>query len=231
MTIHGRISGSKETGTGIPSGPRSPLKFKQVESSFHKWAHFFSNYQFEHWELINAVWAKGFVQKLKHIKFASARIKYDMIDYIREQTNSRPKKRLEEKGLFVPSSISIHNTINNDTELIELLRDHQTFDEFESGDLFNWATTGLQPKHKLFIKLKYIEDLLDREIGDALGVSESRVSQLRKESLVIVKQRFIDSGINYNNGDLSPEQILERRNKDSNEYTARKTHALKKGVA
>ena len=71
--------------------------YKELESLLYKWAHYFSkrsNRQFEPDELINELWLKGGIQKLKNVKLASNRIKFDMIYYIRDFYHLRRKKRL-----------------------------------------------------------------------------------------------------------------------------------------
>jgi RNA polymerase sigma factor (sigma-70 family) len=81
------------------SSKEETLRFEQVEDSFHKWAGRLSGRKFEHWELINSAWLYGKVRFLRQsqIKFASMRIKYDMIDYMRRETfdNARKAKRAE----------------------------------------------------------------------------------------------------------------------------------------
>ena len=80
------------------------LSFEQVEPAFHKWARFFVNKRFEYWELINAAWLEGKVRFLpkSKIRFASKRIKLDMIDYMRRTSMHRRIRIRLSKGKTFP---------------------------------------------------------------------------------------------------------------------------------
>jgi RNA polymerase sigma factor for flagellar operon FliA len=55
------------------------------------------------------------------------------------------------------------------------------------------AITGLPEREKLVITLYYYEDLTLREIGEVLGVTESRVSQLHTKAILRLKARLSGS--------------------------------------
>ena len=52
------------------------------------------------------------------------------------------------------------------------------------------AITNLPEREKLVITLYYYEDLTLREIGEVLGVTESRVSQLHTKAILRLKARL-----------------------------------------
>jgi RNA polymerase sigma factor for flagellar operon FliA len=60
----------------------------------------------------------------------------------------------------------------------------------QRNDLRAMITRGLSTEQRLIIVLYYYEDLSMREIGDALGISESRVSQLHKDAVEQLRARF-----------------------------------------
>jgi len=60
----------------------------------------------------------------------------------------------------------------------------------EHADLRRWVTRGLPRRDQLIITLYYYEELTMREVGDALGISESRVSQLLDEILGGLRARL-----------------------------------------
>jgi RNA polymerase sigma factor for flagellar operon FliA len=55
------------------------------------------------------------------------------------------------------------------------------------------AITSLPEREKLVITLYYYEDLTLREIGEVLGVTESRVSQLHTKAILRLKARLSSS--------------------------------------
>ena len=55
------------------------------------------------------------------------------------------------------------------------------------------AITSLPEREKLVITLYYYEDLTLREIGEVLGVTESRVSQLHTKAILRLKARLSGS--------------------------------------
>ena len=59
-------------------------------------------------------------------------------------------------------------------------------------DVRAWITSGLSRRHRLIIVLYYYEDLTMREIGDTLGMSESRVSQLHAMVIARLKRKLRD---------------------------------------
>ena len=52
------------------------------------------------------------------------------------------------------------------------------------------AITSLPEREKLVITLYYYEDLTLREIGEVLGVTESRISQLHTKAVLRLKSRL-----------------------------------------
>ena len=55
------------------------------------------------------------------------------------------------------------------------------------------AITRLPEREKLVVTLYYYEDLTLREIGEVLGVTESRVSQLHTKAILRLKARLSGS--------------------------------------
>jgi RNA polymerase sigma factor for flagellar operon FliA len=58
------------------------------------------------------------------------------------------------------------------------------------NDVRAWITKGLSRRHQLIIVLYYYEDMTMREIGDTLGMSESRVSQLHANIIARLKRKL-----------------------------------------
>jgi RNA polymerase sigma factor for flagellar operon FliA len=61
----------------------------------------------------------------------------------------------------------------------------------EVKEMIGEAIAGLPEREKLVITLYYYEELTLREIGDVLGVTESRVSQLHTKAILRLKARLV----------------------------------------
>jgi len=83
--------------------------------------------------------------------------------------------------------------------LIDTIEDTQgpepqsAFAQTELRELVADAITSLPEREKLVITLYYYEDLTLREIGEVLGVTESRVSQLHTKAILRLKARMSGS--------------------------------------
>ena len=66
----------------------------------------------------------------------------------------------------------------------------QTMDENEMKDMVADAIARLPEREKLVIALYYYENLTLREIGEVLGVTESRVSQLHTKAVLRLRSRL-----------------------------------------
>ena len=197
---------------------REPLTYEQLKPSLYKWAIFYSSSQFEVDELINAVWEMSAVQKVKHIKLASGRIKYDMIDYMRLQTDSRKNRRAEAKGKQVPKYISIETSIGQgDTNIGDLLIGKKQ-DYTDYVDYFEWLTKGMTPRSTLIVKLLYIEGLNQKEIAKIIGLGPSRVSQEVKKILKYLKAKLIKESPEIADREYKKGNSQRRTNQDRSTY-------------
>ena len=177
------------------------LTFEQIELSFHKWAHFFENKYFEHWELINSAWLDGKVRFLPQskIKYASYRIKCDMKDYMRRISLSRRKQVRLSKGKTFPSMINFSDLasipyLENDgahpLKFEDILRTKNI--DIGSNDFVHFVTnhSSLSRQEKLIMILMYIEGFTQREAGEVCGVVESRVNQVHTN--IMARLRSLD---------------------------------------
>ena len=67
------------------------------------------------------------------------------------------------------------------------------FAQTELREIVADAITNLPEREKLVITLYYYEDLTLREIGEVLGVTESRISQLHTKAILRMKGRLSGS--------------------------------------
>lgn len=160
------------------------LNFEQIKPQFHKWAKFFCNKNFEYWELINSAWLYGKVRFLPQskIKLASKRIKYDMMDYMRDISLSRRIAIRLSKGKTFPF-------INNFSEMTPQIEGGDGFEttlkvkddvNSEQKDLMNFLTNhpSLSRTEKLIMKSMYLGGCNKTETAKALGLHPTRVNQI-----------------------------------------------------
>lgn len=158
-----------------------PLVFEQVESLLHHHANKLQNNRHDHWELINAVWAKGKVQQLDNIRFASNRIRQDMIDYLRVEDGRKGsyKYRGKAKTKSIDSGAVQGNGNGKVPQLKNLLVDsyngEQSVDDRDELEAL-LATARLSEKDKLILKLRFQKGLTQKEIGKALGYGAANIS-------------------------------------------------------
>ncbi len=72
----------------------------------------------------------------------------------------------------------------------ESVRPADALDETELREILGDAIARLPEREKLVITLYYYEELTLREIGEVLGVTESRVSQLHTKAILRLKARL-----------------------------------------
>jgi RNA polymerase sigma factor FliA len=72
----------------------------------------------------------------------------------------------------------------------ESIRPAEALDETELREILGDAIARLPEREKLVITLYYYEELTLREIGEVLGVTESRVSQLHTKAVLRLKTRL-----------------------------------------
>jgi RNA polymerase sigma factor for flagellar operon FliA len=82
--------------------------------------------------------------------------------------------------------------------LLDTIQDHDAIDpvhamsQSEVKDRLSDAIERLPDREKLVVALYYYENLTLREIGEVLGVTESRVSQLHTKAILRLKSRLED---------------------------------------
>lgn len=104
----------------------------------------------------------------------------------------------EVKGLSMVDVESFRggNLNQTRTDLFEILADEDTLNALEVLGLTEVksvvaeAITGLPEKERLVVAMYYYEELTMREIGEVLGYTESRISQLHTKALLRLKARL-----------------------------------------
>lgn len=173
------------------------LSYKDVQAALHKWAYRFENDQFEHWDLISAVWVKGDVQQLNDIKLASNRIKWDMIDYMRQVTQFRTRKRNDASGRFMAKTVSLNTVITekgNEIQEVLCVKNSIPSENLERKDFLDWLLKGCSYTQKLIILLVYVEGFTFKQAGKIVGLSESGTWRVHHVLLKMLRSRLVNSG-------------------------------------
>lgn len=105
------------------------LTYEQMKPALYKWGYYFHNKfkgRFKVHELINEAWLANDLTKLTNIKFASNKIRYNMLSYIREELGGRGSRNKVKYKKFQ----LITNTMDNG---------ERNFKEDRIADLFNRA--------------------------------------------------------------------------------------------
>lgn len=194
-------------------------------------------------ELINACWLMGEIQKLESINFAQARAKYDMLDYIRRETGSRPKQNATRKSDALRNKGSNEHVLQNHDHANPTVKSLQTVlwydkdgeyllqddipgkidaepENIDAKDLFDRLCRGLNRQESLILKLRFLEDFEMKKIGIVIGVCESRVSQMLANLLprirVILKNLRLTEKVNNRREGHKPQ--FKRDARDVAEY-------------
>jgi len=100
------------------------------------------------------------------------------------------------KGEMVPPPVRIRITQGDDEDNsvnLDLLPDHSEDDPLkvaQKADLREFLTRGLSTSERRIVILYYYENLSLREIGEAIGLCESRVSQIHQAVIKRLRERM-----------------------------------------
>jgi RNA polymerase sigma factor for flagellar operon FliA len=102
--------------------------------------------------------------------------------------------------------------------LVDTLKDdeHDVTSEFEQGEIRSAlvrAVESLPPQERTVISLYYFDGQTLKEIKSALGVSESRVSQIHAQAVIHLRQRLreLSEDLGYRDGDPNIKQKYLRK--------------------
>lgn len=173
------------------------LTFKDCEPVLYKWAWKFQGRLFEFWELVNEAWIRGELESLpkSKITLVSRIVRYRMIDYMRDETKNRRRLRAKAKGKPFPwmhNFSDISSNLRGDMRIEDLLANpHAEVIDVEQRDFVNFLinSSGLEKLEKFAMRLRFIAGLTQEEIGIAIGVCPSRVSQLLRNAIDAVKSK------------------------------------------
>jgi RNA polymerase sigma factor for flagellar operon FliA len=94
-----------------------------------------------------------------------------------------------------------HGSSGDQVALIDTIEDTHgaapsaALDEAERKQMIADAVSRLPEREQLVIKLYYFDELTLREIGEVIGVTESRVSQLHTKAILRLKARLADTPV------------------------------------
>ena len=142
---------------------------------------------------------KNCVEHLQH-KYLRQPTVEEISDYMDISKNEVYKIKKSTLNLNTSSLDNIVLDSENDLKLIDIIKDESVNieDSIEKDELIETVTKALDmlsERDRLVLSLYYYEELTLKEIGEVLGVSESRVSQLNKKA--ILNLRGMMKKLNY----------------------------------
>lgn len=174
------------------------MTLEQLLPVFSKVVPKFCNFKYEYNELVNAVWEMGRVQKLTDIRLAYGRIYYDCIDYIRvcEGRETAGIKTKQKKVRI--TNFSALDYDDEDSNIEGILQSRKSFGKVIGTldekvwliDMVEYLIKGLEVKHRIIFRL-CLAGLTNKQIGEHVGYSESRISHILKFIRATIKQRLL----------------------------------------
>lgn len=162
--------------------------FDQIKNHLYKAAirfyHKFPN-KYEVDEIVNIVWVMGNVQKLDNIKYVSGRAYFDVIDHVRKQEGSKAMRY----GVINDQVREINNMHHRDpayekTDFFsDVVNKYDCVECVDNKDQAEYILSCLPEQDAQVLRKYYLEDLNLKEVGEKLGLSESRVSAIRKDAI------------------------------------------------
>ena len=117
----------------------------------------------------------------------------ELEEYYRLLDETKSVSLVELEGMWRPTR---HNPDFFDTEISEVLQDDTARDPFlalhfsELQDVMVRAIDALPDKEKLLVSLYYYEELTMKEIGEIMGYTESRISQLHTQAMLRLRAKM-----------------------------------------
>lgn len=164
-----------------------------------QWGLYFSKLykNFEKDELISEAWVRGL--DLSNPKFLKNRIKFNMMDYIREYTKARVKDKIVEKTNM------LHNKKEGDTDslgdLLHNIKDKE-LDLVDTKDLIQYLLENSfldTKKHnvkKEFVRLYFMENMSYPEISKKMDISQCQISFNLTSAKKILKEKMEQLNLN-----------------------------------
>ena len=119
--------------------------------------------------------------------YAAVRVRGEMLDELRREDYMSRHRRDRDESF--PEQISMSQLRRDDSSKVGLEGSVRDDDELESRDVMDRVCRGMSAEDHLIVKCVLVEGCTHREASRAIGVSESRVSQLKKELLVRLRAR------------------------------------------
>ncbi len=167
------------------------FSYERLKPSLYKWANYFevrSGHKYEFWELINAVWVRGNIQKIKNIKYVSRKVYQDMVDYMRLQggrTGCCKNNKLAD-------TLSIEYFYGEDLFIKDILESEENFiNEVLAREIWKYVFDSdlLNEREKMIMEMTY-KGTTAVKIGKILGITGEYVAQIRKKTLLKLRKKL-----------------------------------------
>lgn len=153
------------------------------------------SYKHDLWELVSEIWIKGNVQKLDEPSHVFRRAVFDAIDYLRTQDGRARGKAKKEDAKYRARICSYNSTmsVSEDDAFISnserFYVEDDNFERIDYQDELDNLLKGFDRRERLLIKA-IIDGQEQKDIGRAIGLSHSRISQIYKNTRKILESRY-----------------------------------------
>jgi RNA polymerase sigma-B factor len=101
------------------------------------------------------------------------------------------REALDARGCFTPQSLDVPVRSGGDTSYEDLLSEERDgYGAAEARVVLQTLTGDLQPRERLILYLRFVEDRTQQEIGEEIGVTQMQVSRLLSGILLRMRKRL-----------------------------------------
>ncbi len=141
--------------------------------------------------LVKAISSFNSEKNIKLATYASRCIENEILMYIRKRSQSKREISIDEP-LSVDwdgNELLLSDVLGSESDIVS-----REMEEDEERRLVREAVRGLSPRERVIIEMRYGlgggEEMTQKEVADALGISQSYISRLEKKIMQVLKKKI-----------------------------------------